>query len=80
MTKETIIDALDLSTALLEVFEHATKHYQGHFTLYSFSSGFKVVYGTPAMSQKDREILLTLPARMTLMQALKKAITGVSHY
>jgi len=58
-----------------KVIEIANKDYDGHFTIFKFTTGYKVVFGTPGMDVKDRKILYKqVPQCMDLDKAFLHAI------
>jgi len=65
---------------LLEVAEKITKNKDGglfsdgHFTVFKFTTGYKIWPGTPVNVDDIRNGLESLPAKMTLKQALKNYI------
>lgn len=56
--------------------EIAKRSYDGHVTLLRFTSGWKVVFGTPFMEQENRRILEKKPAKMTLEEAIEHEVFG----
>lgn len=53
----------------------ASVWYDGHVTIMKFTTGWKVMYGTPNMSDEDRKRLADLPGKMGLEQAISVAKT-----
>jgi hypothetical protein len=74
-------------TALLRAFEvdrllkllalEAKKHHDGHYAIFSFTTGYKVAFGTPAIAVgSGREQLGRVPACVTLKEALIAALVA----
>lgn len=64
---------------LSKVIERADRDHNGHFTLFKFTTGYKVVYGTPAMDEDQREYLKHMVRnKMTLQEAVEYAENHVT--
>jgi len=55
---------------LQKVIDWADGNYDGHLTIMKFTSGWKVLFGTPNVDIKDRECLQDLPSEMGLNEAV----------
>jgi hypothetical protein len=51
----------------------ANAEFGGHVTIMKFTTGWKVVFGTPALWEEDRSVISDLPSRMSLLEALDVA-------
>jgi hypothetical protein len=60
-------------TLLERVIRNADVLYDGHLTIFKFTTGWKVVYGTPEISADCRDFLRQLPGHDTLDDALGDA-------
>jgi hypothetical protein len=63
---------------LLKMFTiEAKKHHDGHYTIFSFTTGFKAAFGTPDLdSSLGREEVDSLPTFRTLKEALIEALVS----
>lgn len=52
----------------------ADREYDGHLTIYRFTTGWKVLFGTPMVFHDDRCLLQDSPNSMTLDQALEEVL------
>ena len=58
--------------------KHADEHYQGHLTAMRFTTGWKVMFGTPDLDGGDgRSQIWNLQGYDTLRDALVFAVTGL---
>ncbi|MEA3459438.1 MAG: hypothetical protein U9R11_01985 [Chloroflexota bacterium] len=64
-------EQLDIGTLLKVVIREADEHYDGHFTLLAFTTGFKCAFGTPDLdSGQGGEQVRKLPNHEKLQEAL----------
>jgi len=66
--------AYGLLDLLAMVERDAIVNTDGHFTIYRFTTGWKVVLGTAALDSHDRETLSAMPIHTKLGNALAYAI------
>ena len=65
----------DLTTIFNLVMGIARQHHDGHFTLLSFTTGFKCAFGTPNLDTGEgRSQVLELKTHKTLEEALVDAL------
>lgn len=66
----------DLLSLLSEIEEIAEQETDGHFTIYRFTTGWKVRLDTPYLDDEDREQLSLRESRQTLEKALADELLG----
>ena len=71
-----LLRAANLLLALRKLLKKADDKHDGHVTLMRFTTGWKVVFGTPNLDgyESYRKYILSLPAFMTLHQAINHAM------
>ena len=52
----------------------AKKHYSGHFTIFSFTTHYKVVFGTPDLDGDTRKAVWEIEGHADLVEALAHLI------
>ena len=50
--------------------DFANQEYDGHLTIMKFTTGWKILFGTPTMDNDQRVMLDDLPSKMTLAEAI----------
>lgn len=64
-------------TAFQRIIDIADAGHDGHVTIMKFTTGWKVVFGTPIMDQADREYLWnSIPGEASISAAMKHAIAN----
>ena len=67
----------DVAHLLTLVTVEATRWHDGHFAIFAFTSGFKVMFGTPDLdSGQGRSEVAALPTCPTLREALLAALVA----
>lgn len=63
--------------ALGDAVDRAMEDFDGHLTIYRFTTGWKVCFGTPSDPKEMRAALNRIPGSLTLEQALQEALGSV---
>ena len=61
------------AVSLAIVLAKAAAEHDGHVTLMRFTTGWKIIFGTPSLDLEDQGTLRTMDARMSLGAALDYA-------
>lgn len=66
---------------ILEIIEALSKQDDGHFTIFKFTTHWKVMIGTPDLNgNPQRELVNTLPKGKTLEKALLDMLSKETRY
>lgn len=78
----SLLESFDLDALLSFLKGQAGAHFDGHYSILSFTTGFKVAFGTPDLNAgRDYNELLEMPSFPTLKEAVIGAlITARSFY
>jgi hypothetical protein len=71
------LSALDTGLLLVLFRAQAASHFDGHYTILSFTTHFKAAFGTPALDWDGHEDVAALPGFATLKDAVIDALVGV---
>ena len=57
----------------IEQLEEMAKAHDGHVSILKFTTGYKVVFGTPRLTEKDSGVLRAITSVKSLTEALRIA-------
>lgn len=65
---------IDLQEAIKGIEEYANKHYDGHYTIMKFTTGYKVVFGTPEFTRRQYLYIWNLPIYKNIVAAILNTV------